>query len=94
MFGGDFQIDKLERQLAVLEDIINTAFLDIETVTSTRTVCQALLPSAMRRSFTEIHKLLCLYLTVPITSAMSKQTVSSLRTLLTYLPQTMTQQRL
>ena len=56
-------------------------------------ICQSVSP-AIRRSSTEIHKLLRLYLAVPATSATSERTFSSLRRLLTYLRQTMTEQRL
>ena len=47
-----------------------------------------------RSMLSEVHKLLRLYLTVPITSSTSERAFSSLRRLLTYLRATMTEQRL
>ena len=44
--------------------------------------------------FSEINKLLHLYLTVPMTSAIAERTFSALRRLNTYLRATMSQQRL
>jgi len=44
--------------------------------------------------FTEVHHLLCLYLTVPMTSATAERTFSTLRRLKSYLRSTMTQKRL
>ena len=42
----------------------------------------------------EVHKLLRLYLTIPITSSTSERAFSTLRRVLTYLRSTMTQKRL
>ena len=44
--------------------------------------------------FTEVYKLLTIYLTVPMTSTTAEQTFSSLRRLNNYLRSTMTQKRL
>ena len=44
--------------------------------------------------FSEVHKLLRIYLTVPITSASAERTFSTLRRLKTYLRATMSQNRL
>ena len=44
--------------------------------------------------FSEVNKLLHLYLTVPMTSATAERTFSALRRLNTYLHATMSQQRL
>ena len=42
----------------------------------------------------EVHKLIRLFLTLPVTSAISERTFSALRRLLTYLRATMTEERL
>ena len=47
-----------------------------------------------RSMLSEVHKLLQLYLTVPITSSTSERAFSTLRRLLTYLRATMTEQTL
>lgn len=44
--------------------------------------------------FSEIHKLLCLYLTVSMTSASAERTFSTLRRLKNYLHSNMSQERL
>ena len=43
-------------------------------------------------TFSEVHKLLRLYLTVPLTSATSERAFSTLRRLLTYLRSSVTEQ--
>ena len=44
--------------------------------------------------FSEVHVLLCLYLTMPVTTATPERTFSVLKRVKTYLRSTMTQQRL
>ena len=44
--------------------------------------------------YSEVHKLLCLYLTVPMTNATAERSFSTLRQLKTYLRSTMTEKRL
>ena len=44
--------------------------------------------------YTELHTLLKLYLTIPITTATAERTFSTMRRLKTYLQSTMTQERL
>ena len=94
VFGKDFDIPRLKRHLAMLNDIIHQALPEVKRITSTRTVCSAMLLSNYRSTFTEIHKLLRLYLTVPITSATSERAFSTLRRVFTNLRSTMTEKRL
>ena len=59
-----------------------------------RTVCEAMATGAHWATFSEMDKLLRLYLSVPITSATSERAFLTLRRLLTYLRSTMTEKRL
>ncbi len=47
-----------------------------------------------KRIFSEVHKVLRIYLVVPVTSATSERTFSVLKRLLVYLRSTMTEKRL
>lgn len=91
----DFDFPRLERHLSVLTDIIKQALPEVKEVTSIRTVCSAMASSNNYKStFSEVHRLLRLYLTVPLTSATSERAFSTLRRLLTYLRSSMTEKRL
>ena len=50
--------------------------------------------SAYKTTLSEVHKLLRLFLTIPLTSATAERTFSALRRLLTYLRSTITEKRL
>ena len=63
VFGKDFDIPRLKRHLAMLNDIIHQALPKVKRITSICTVCSAMFLSNYRSTFTEIHKLLRLYLT-------------------------------
>ena len=59
------------------------------------TICEVMYSSDLGKSiFTEVHKLLTIYLTVPMTSVTTEQTFSSLQRVKNYLRSTMTQKRL
>ena len=64
-------------------------------VTNVRTVCQAMneIPGA-KRLCSELHRLLRLFLTIPVTTASSERTFSAMRRLKNYLRSSMTQERL
>lgn len=94
VFKGDLNFDSLERHLGVLVDAIHQALPQVKRVTSVRTICDAMKCDPYRTMLSEVHKLLRLYLTVPITSSTSERAFSILRRLLTYLRATMTEQRL
>ena len=73
---------------------IHQAIPEVKRITIIRTVCSTMLLSNYRSTFTEIHKLLRLYLTVPIISNISERALSSLRRVFTYYGSTMTEKRL
>ena len=61
----------------------------VKKVTSIRTISEAMCTYTNRQMLTEVHKLLRLYFTIPITSSTSEQSFSALKRL-TY---TMTEKR-
>ena len=94
VYQADFDFAKLKSQLGVLVDVIQEALPEVKKVTSIRTICKAMTRHAYQTMLSEVHKLLRLFLTVPITTATSERAFSTLRRLLTYLRSTMTEQRL
>lgn len=94
-YGKDFNFMTLKRHLLLLVDIVKEACPAVSTVTKVQTVCEALNSNKVYKVIvSEVHKLLKLYLTIPITSSTSERTFSVLKRLLTYLRSTMTEQRL
>ena len=71
VFLNDLSIDKLERQLAILVDVIHVGLPTVK-VTCVHTICEAMQAHANGEILSEIHKLIQLYLTIPITSATSE----------------------
>ena len=67
----------------------------VKEVTAISTICEVMNTTSIGKAmFSEIHKLLCLYLTVPMTSASAERTFSTLRRLKNYLHSNMSQERL
>lgn len=98
-YSNDICITKIERQLAMLPDLLSayklSQNLKVLNVTSVRTLCEMLLTTPLARDmFSEIDKLLRIYLTIPISTATSERSFSALRRIKTYLRSTMTEQRL
>jgi hypothetical protein len=88
-YDGDLDCKRLQRQLAVLRD---TCKDKIKTVWD---VCTALaaFPS-LQEVFSEISKLVKLFLVIPASSATAEKSFSAMRRLKTYLRPTMTNERL
>ena len=82
MFKSDFCIEKLKRELGV--DAIHDALPHVKKVTSIQTISEAMCTYTNRQMLTEVHKLLRLYFTIPITSSTSERSFSALKRLLTY----------
>lgn len=94
-YKNDLDCDRLQHQLHMLPDVVKTALPDVKQVTNVRTICDAMNSSPVVKSLLgEVHKLLRLYLTVPVTSATSERTFSALRRLKNFLRSTMKQDRL
>ena len=99
MYEDDFNFDQLTLQLLMLPDLLKTAnkqhSLGIKKVTSICTLSDILNVCGFANTmFSEVHKLLHLYLTIPVTTATAERTFSTLRRLKNYLRTTMTEKRL
>ena len=93
LYKGDFDFGALKRQLPMLQDTVRSA--KIKRVTSVKTICDIFNNQMVcKQLFSKVHKVLCLYLTIPVTSATAERTFSILRRLKTYLRGTMAQKRL
>jgi hypothetical protein len=99
MYQSVIDISRLSLQLKMLPDLLHASNqgkkVSVKKVTSINTICDIMNNAAIGKSmFSEVHKLLCIYLTVPMTSATAERTFSALRRLKNYLRVTMTQKRL
>uniref|UniRef100_A0A1X7UNH8 HAT C-terminal dimerisation domain-containing protein n=1 Tax=Amphimedon queenslandica TaxID=400682 RepID=A0A1X7UNH8_AMPQE len=85
LYSSIINFDKLVRQLSMFQDFIKASKATtqgIKTITKLATVCEIMNSSDLGNSlFTELHKLLTIYLTVPMTFATAERTFSSLRRL-------------
>ena len=94
-YREDINLEQLQKQLPLLVDKIRQALPKVSRVTSVRTICEAMNTQNVYKSMlAQVHNLLRLYLTVPITSATSERTFSALRRILTYLRSSMSEQGL
>ena len=94
-YAGDLDFSMLRRHLPLVYDVVKEATPGLRRVTSIRTVCEAMnVCRTYKTILSEFHKLLRLYLTVPVTSSTSERTFSALKRLFTYLRSTMTEKRL
>ena len=91
-FASDLKLPSLQKQLPLLVDVAKQGF--VRKGTSIRTISDAMNDNPSNKVLlSEIHKLLRLYLIVPVTSATSERTFSVLKRLLVYLRSTMTEKR-
>ena len=94
-YQDDFSFDHLQKYLSLFADVIKQASPMVKKVTSMRTICEAMNSEPIYKILlSEVHKLLRLYLTAPISSATSERAFSALKHVLTYLRSSMTEQRL
>ena len=97
LYARDLDCHKLQNQLAMLPELIkvhndNNPNTLIRTVTRVRTVCEVMnIMPVGKQMFTEVAKLLCVFLTIPVTTSTAERSFSALRR---YLRSTMTQVRL
>ena len=94
-YKDDVNFDDLARHLLILPDIIKKADPVIKKVTSIQTICDAMNTNdTFKEVLPTVHQLLRLYLTVPVSSATSERSFSTLKRLLTPFRTSMTEQRL
>ena len=92
--GVDLDLQQLKVQLSMLNNLIK-ATTNIREVTKIESICDALNQCSINKiMFSEKHKLIRLFLTVPATTATAEISFSTMRRLKTYLRSTMTQKRM
>ena len=94
---GDIAKDRFITQLPLIPDMIKTAFVQspIKKVTTLRTIADAMNKSEIYKGMlSEIHKVLKIYFTFPVTTSTAERSFSSMHRLKTYFRNTMTQSRL
>ena len=99
LYKEDINMKRLAAQLGMLPDLLVTYNADrdlpVKTVTTLSTVCEILSSnSSTKHLFSQVHKLLRIYLTIPMSNATAERSFSALRRLKTYLRATMKQTRL
>lgn len=98
LYAKDIDMNKLNLQLQLLPDAVKTVSPDgipIHQVTRIQTLCDILnTQSCLKTLLSEVHKLLKIYLTIPVTTASSERNFSALKCIKTYLRNSMTQSRL
>jgi len=95
-FGTDMECGRLGHQPYHVNDAVKTTLPEVRQVANIRTIYDAFNKTPVTKTLLgEVHELLRLYLTfIPVASATSERTLSSLRRLKTYLRSTMNQNRL
>ena len=94
-YKDDFNWEQLNIQLLMYGNLVKEALPMVKEVTNICTICDAMNKSnTYKTMLPEVHNLLRLYLTIPITSATSERSFSALKRVLTYLRSTMTEERL
>ena len=99
-YAKDVDIKKLLRQLQMLPDLVNAAkarplHSPLQAVTNVCTLAAILDDVPMAPvMFSEVDKMVRLFLTVPVTTATGERSFSTLRRIKTYLRSTMSQKRL
>ena len=98
IYCNDLDMDKLMVQLCMLPDAVKTTLLDgipIKQVTCVVTLCQMFnnQPS-LNILLNEIHDLLRIYLTIPVTTSTAEHSFSGLPRIKTYLRTSVSQTQL
>lgn len=98
LYSDDIDFDKLLLQLLLLPDALKAVSLEgipITQVTKVRTICTVFEEqSSLKVMLSEIHKLLLIYLTVPITTATAERSFKTNENIPTKLNDTTTTQSL
>ena len=98
IYQEDLDMDKLKIQLKMLPDAVKVTpmhGIPIKQVTRVQTLCQVFnIQPTFKILLTEVHKLLRIYLTIPVTTSTAERNFSALRRIKTYLRSSMSQARL
>ena len=94
MYNRDIDMQKLKLHLQMLPDVIKCTLLDgitIKKITLVHTIYQVLNEnSTFKTLLSDVHKLLKLYYTIPVTNASAECNFSALKRIKTYLRSSMT----
>ena len=83
-YKHDLDVDRLQRQLLLLVDVIKQGTPSVKKVTTVCTICDAMnVQPAYKATLSEVQKLLHLFLTIPLTFATAERMFSALRRLVT-----------
>ena len=91
---GDVEISKLNSELTLLAAYTKEVKPSVKEVTSVQTVLDVMKEGKLNKVFSELHTLLRLYLTIPLSNASAERSFSALRRIKTYLRSTLTQEHL
>ena len=98
MYKNDIDLTRLKVQLQMMPDLIRTRnqlptnLVPIKKVTNVRTICDVMNDvSVSKDMLSQVHRLLKIFYTIPVTSSTAERTFSALRRLKTFLRSTVTQ---
>ena len=95
IYDKDIDMEKLSLQLQLLPDAMKGSPTKIKEVTRIRTICDILNDQPGVKNFlSEVHKVLRIYYTIPVTTASAERSFSALKRIKTYLRNSITQHRL
>ena len=93
-FKDDLDVSGWNTHQPLLHEIIKKASPDVRNVTSISTICDVMDSNEVfKEILPAVHRLLRLYLTIPITSATAERAFSALKQVLTYSRSPMTEKR-
>ena len=91
---GDVDVPKLSSELNLLASFVKEVQSDLKDITSIQTVIDVMKQGKLTKVFSELHSVIKLYLTVPLSNATAERSFSALRRIKTYLRSTLTQEHL
>ena len=94
---GDIEIDQLVKELNMLSSVVKSADPGIKRVTSIRTIMNIFRSQPhldLRKVYCNLHALMKMYLTVPLSNASAERSFSALRRIKNYLRNRLTQEHL
>ena len=85
IYDKDIDMESLYLQLQMLPDAIKTSTTKIKEVTKVHTICDVLNDQpGIKNLLIEVHKLLRIYYTIPVTTASAERSFSALKRIKTY----------
>ena len=85
LYAKDLDLKRLQRQMQMLPDLVRSCPEIAKEVTRVRTLASLLATAPLASSmFSEVDKLVRIYLTLPVTTATGERSFSALRRIKTY----------